>query len=266
MNPIQKLRHFAFQDSSIVATPLVGSTAATAIDDSLGQREFAIKVAPKAIFRLLTYIVCTLTALSVASHVGHYVFGFELIELVILDLERNIPTSYAGLCLALCGVLLGVIALHKSSVRDRFTLAWSGLSFLFFMLALDEIVSLHERTILILRNMLNTSGVLYFAWVIPGVVFVLLFAATYFKFWRSLPSRTRNLFLFSGLIFLSGALGMEMVGGFTATSIGQLNLVYALVTTVEEFLEKMGVVFFIYALLLYIKTSMGSVKVNFLNE
>jgi hypothetical protein len=53
----------------------------------------------------------------------------------------------------------------------------------------------------------------------------------------------------AGCVYVAGALGMELVGGAWAAKHGQDNLVYSLLTTVEEGLELTGLVLFIRTLL-----------------
>lgn len=44
---------------------------------------------------------------------------------------------------------------------------------------------------------------------------------------------------------------MELAGGYYADFYGQQNMAYVLIVSIEEFLEMMGIVVFIYALLSY---------------
>jgi hypothetical protein len=57
----------------------------------------------------------------------------------------------------------------------------------------------------------------------------------------------------SGFVYVLGAIGFEMVGGwyFEAHN-DKPDLVYELITMVEESLEMIGLVTFIYALMVYI--------------
>lgn len=58
-----------------------------------------------------------------------------------------------------------------------------------------------------------------------------------------------NLFVLSGITFVAGAIGFELIGGREAELFGSNNLTYSLYYTCEEML---GVVIFIYTLLTYI--------------
>lgn len=129
-------------------------------------------------------------------------------------------------------------------------------------LSLDEFMSFHERLIEPLQNSLNTSGFLYYAWVIPGTIFVLIFLLAFLRFITTLPTKIKRLFIIAGTIYVSGAIGMEMLGGYYTNLYGEKNIIYAILTTIEEFLEMLGIVIFIYALMSYISTYIKGISLN----
>jgi len=93
---------------------------------------------------------------------------------------------------------------------------------------------------------------LYYAWVIPYGIALMVFIITYIKFLMSLPKQIIILFVVSGAIFVAGAIGFELLGGRQHDLYGTNNLTYRFFYTCEEFLEMLGIVIFIYTLLLYI--------------
>jgi RsiW-degrading membrane proteinase PrsW (M82 family) len=107
-----------------------------------------------------------------------------------------------------------------------------------------------------LRSILKASGFLYYTWVIPGAIFVIICLLSFLPFIRHLPAKTRRLFLICGTLFVGGALDLEIVTGYHDYLYGKENLVDVVMTTVEEFLEMLGIVVFIYALLSYISSYM----------
>jgi hypothetical protein len=113
----------------------------------------------------------------------------------------------------------------------------------------------HERLIRPVRTGLNVEGYLYFAWIIPyavGVV-VLAFLAVP-AIWR-LGWRYRVLFGTSGVVYLSGAIGVEMLGGnLYQANQEQVNLNYRLLQTVEECLEYIGLIILTFTSLDLIRT------------
>jgi predicted permease len=118
-------------------------------------------------------------------------------------------------------------------------------------LAIDEASSIHEQLTVVTREALGTSGYLFFAWVIPYGVATLLLILLFAKFLFDLPVRTRSLFVLAGAIYVTGALGFEMLGGRYVTSPGATEVVYSVIYTMEELFEMTGIALFIYAILHY---------------
>jgi len=130
-----------------------------------------------------------------------------------------------------------------------------GLALIFAYISLDELARLHELTFAPLRRGLNATGPFYFTWVVPGAAIVVVLFATYLRFLLDLPARTRVQFVFAGAMYVTGALGMEMVSGVMASGGGGESLAGSLVSAVEESLEMLGILVFNYALLRYLAAS-----------
>ena len=84
------------------------------------------------------------------------------------------------------------------------------------------------------------SGVLYFNWVIPAVAILGVLAAVFLPFVRALPATTRRRLVVAGVIYIGGAVGMELPLGWWVERAGPDNLGYALIDWVEETLELVG--------------------------
>ena len=179
-----------------------------------------------------------------------------------VDAELNIPAVFAGLVLLICSILLAIIAYGEKLAKRSYVNHWRALSIIFLFMSLDEVIMLHEKTIEPLRDKLDTSGFLYYAWVIPGAIFVVTLLLAFLGFLTALPAKTRRLILIAGTVYLGGAIGMELVGGYYAELNSQYNITYAIITTVEEFLEMLGLLIFIYALLSYISSFMKCVSLQ----
>ncbi len=227
-------------------------------------------VSPKRVTLILALVVLFLFIAGIVSnfvadsqcHKGNLNAG-PFVELFDLNIEGNIPTFYSTSALLLSSALLAIIAFAKKKEDAPYRLHWKALSVIFLFLSLDEASQLHEVTVEPLRSALNAGGFLYHTWVILGAVFLLIFVLAYLRFLADLPRKTRNLFLVAGALFVGGALGMEMISGYYLSSyldvprwrLGsfcnvRLNL--AKLRTVEELLEMLGIVVFIYALMSYI--------------
>ncbi len=130
---------------------------------------------------------------------------------------------------------------------------------IFVFLFYDELISIHEGLIEPLQAAWNTTGFLRYAWVIPYGLFVVVLALVYSRFLLRLPGDTRRYFLLAGLLYVTGALGVELLGGQQATLQGK-DLTFEILVMIEEILEMVGVLVFIHALLAYIKTHLGGIR------
>lgn len=209
---------------------------------------------PRSVAKVLVLIVSSITLASLVGQFCKHVLGYDymmgFVPLFDLNGERNIPTWYASSTLLVCSALLALIASSEAKKGARYVLHWRALSAIFLAMSVDEVVQIHEQTIGPLRSVFATAGLFHYAWSILGIVFVLAFALAYLPFVASLDTRTKHLFVTSGVLYVGGALGMELIQGWHDSLYG-VDGVTALITTVEEVLEMAGVVIFIYALLWY---------------
>ncbi|MEG3909011.1 hypothetical protein QT979_12145 [Microcoleus sp. w2-18bC1] len=227
--------------------------------------KFLISVSPKRVAFSLSIWVLFFAVAGCIVQVLRYGFNYKerWISLFNLDQEINYPSWYSSFTLLFCAILLGIIASAKKKQGDRYFGHWKALALMFVFFSLDEILSLHEILIINdLRKALNLGGIFYFIWVIPGAIFVGITALAYLKFLRHLPRKIRDFFLLAGSIYVGGALGMEMVTGYYADAVTQRNLIYGLMVCVEEILEMVGVIVFIYALLSYIGSHLETIDLQ----
>lgn len=220
---------------------------------------------PQKVSRLLLVAIAFLIIASLlAQFAAYFVSQFTSINysgrLFVLDEEANIPTLYSAITLAFCSMLLAIISYIKKRVDSRYSGYWKILSLLFLFISLDEACSIHEIFISPLRRLFNASGFFYFAWVIPAIIFLVIFLLGFLGFIKALPQKTRNLFIIAGTLYVGGALGMELIAGYYADNYTQNTITYTVVTTIEESLEMLGIVVFIYALLSYIKLHIEQMK------
>jgi hypothetical protein len=199
--------------------------------------------------------------LVVLSTVGQVVVYFlpdfplrdSIANLFYVRMEQNVPTLYSSMMLLGAASLCAFIARAKSRTDRTYMRHWAALSVAFALLSLDEYASLHEQATDPLREQLGiTGGPLFFAWVIPGAALVALFGIALLRFLGHLPKPTRRRLFTAGLLFVSGAIGFEMVGGAYKAAYGPLNMGYVLIVTAEETLEMVGASVLLYGLLAYI--------------
>lgn len=185
-----------------------------------------------------------------------------LVKFLNVNEEANLPTYFSALVLLADGILLAFIGYGSKQIGEKFW-HWLGLAGIFVFISLDEMIQIHEQLRAPMEALFNTTGLLYFAWFIPYVAVMLIIGLAYFKFMTRLPKKILKLFILAAVIFVSGAVGMEMVGGMHAEVNGEDNLTYRLMYTFEEFLEMAGGAIFFYALISYIEMKFKTVQFNF---
>ncbi|WP_210463021.1 hypothetical protein [Rufibacter roseolus] len=204
-------------------------------------------------YYLRTYVDPSITA--------SYSFQYYVTGMFAMDGERNIPTYFSAINLLVSAILLFTISRHvKNSAKPRHHRKWYLMGCMFAWLSADELFSLHELLVKPTRGFLKQSlqqdnlGYLNFAWFVPYLLFFMLVGLYLVKFVLSLPRTTLLRFIGAGAIFIAGAVGMEMIGGdFMADKGSRISLVYKMFTSVEEVLEMLGIIFFIYSLLKYME-------------
>ncbi len=229
---------------------------------------FKSSISTQKVTRFLLSVVGILVLLSLLGHGAIYLLpDFPLRDFLAgkfaLNEEQTFPTLYSSIGLFLCSVLFWLIAQQKAQLKDRYTLSWKALSAIFTYLAIDELLSIHEHFSKPFHKM-GVDGILHNAWVIPGIIVVVIFCVIFYRFFRHLPRYMQGLILLAISIFVGGAIVVEVVGGYYKYIYGEQNLGYALITTIEESMEMIGVVILIHALLVYIdQMGINSVNIQF---
>ncbi|NNC87868.1 MAG: hypothetical protein HKN82_05335 [Akkermansiaceae bacterium] len=172
-------------------------------------------------------------------------------QMISLSYEGNLPTWFSAGQLFLCSAVLAAIALVENRRRARYVPHWWGLCLIFAYISLDEMISIHENADELLGS---RGGFLYFEWVIPATIVVGIIGLIYLNFLRYLPKATRVRFIVAGMIYVGGALGVEMILGYWTDTHGKDNFGYGLIDWVEESMEIFGISLFLLALLGYLET------------
>ncbi|XCN73873.1 MAG: peptidase M48 Ste24p [Candidatus Electrothrix aestuarii] len=208
---------------------------------------------------LLTVLHSIAQALMISTG-NHYVMCIA--RYLDLDIEKNIPSFYSGFILFFSSFLFFCISLLDTK-QGKTRYYWLGLAAVFCFLSLDETFVLHERLgdytekHITSSGILEVSGLLYFPWIIPYSILMAILGLLYFRFILRLPRKTTVLMILSAIIFLTGAAGLDMLGGKEAELNGYYSNTYVVLYTIEEFLEMSGVILLIYTLLDYIEQRFG---------
>ena len=216
------------------------------------------------IIGMVVVVLLDLFGLAVALLSGHdSIFG--LLGVINLDGERGVGLLYQLFLLMLSvGLFVGLGRLARAGRADQGP--WFFLAGVFAFLTLDEFAFLHERLMDPMRRLVGSDGVLHFAWVVPYGIGVGLLGLWIGPKILAIRSGPRFWFLLAAVAYLTGALGFEMLGGWRLTAIGgesnRPELLYELLTTVEETLEMVGLILLIRGLLELIHPAVRRIEVS----
>lgn len=204
--------------------------------------------------RILAWCAVLIIVGHVASLIARegfdvYATKYGLVRQLDLNAEANIGAWFSSFLLscsaALCLLVAQVRRLRHEAIAGR----WAVLSAFLLVMAIDETAQLHDMATRPLRNALGLDfGVLYFSWLLPALIVV---GAAFFYFAplvRNLSATIRPQLLVATIVYLSGAVGLEMIGG-SLVSGGHQSLGYLTVITLEESLEIFGGFLLLTALL-----------------
>ncbi len=228
-------------------------------------RAMEVKLNPKRVAMAFLWVAATLAVINSVLLFFYFYLDddelFGLIDFFDFDIEGNIPTLYSAVAVLFCSALLALVTHVNWHRPDGKRFYWLGLTILFFLLAIDEGTAIHEEVSTLLEDYMEATGPLYFLWVVPYGIATLVLGLAYLKFVWELPKETRARFIMAGLIFLSGALGIEMLGAREADLHGYETVTYCALYTLEEMLEMLGIILFMYALLSHLAGETGRFSV-----
>lgn len=170
----------------------------------------------------------------------------DFVEFLSLSHESNLPTWAASAMHGISALLLAMIASSRP-LEEKGRRLWWLLAAIFTYISIDETVQIHER----MNAWFDWGGALYFGWVVPASIFVLVLSISMLGFLKRLPSATRRRMILAACLFVGGAIGIELVLGVWTDSEGSHNLGYALIDWVEESMELSGIALFVYALVAF---------------
>ena len=235
-----------------------------------GAPVFALSV--RTVFWTSSAVVALLFLASLAPTIAELLLGFDrrtgLLRMVSarfdVNRELTISTWFASSLLFVCALLLGYIAQWKWRFREPYYVHWAGLAMLFLGMSADEATALHERTGQFLPERIRTESI--YGWTVIGGSAVLLTVLIFYRFFINLPEPTRGTVALAALLYVGGALGLELVAGMANHSMGHDVYVDSYervaLTHAEELMEFAGTIVFLCALLRYIEVHGGGIRVS----
>jgi len=210
-----------------------------------------VVLAPGRISRLLFVLLALLVLGQVAGLAASHFFGYDdtygLVSLFNLDAEHNF-SNYFSTCLWLLNAVLFLAVWRAARTTGRYG-TWLLLALVFLFLSLDEEMALHERLTRPVRELLNTSGLLFFAWVIPYSVAVAVLAVLVLPTLRRQDREIRFGFMLAAVLFFSGKFGFEMLGGWHLEKLSAPDFTYGVLVSFEETLKMAGLIVLAHTLL-----------------
>jgi hypothetical protein len=215
--------------------------------------DLQLRVPARRLLRGLLTTALGLNAVGLVVRAGKPFLGgseSDLVRLFDVSEEANVPSWFSSVLLLICAMVLASIAREKRR-SGRYGRHWTALAIIFLYLSVDEAAKIHELLIEPVRATFSVTGAFYYAWVIVAIPMCAVLAVVFAPFLRSLPPETARRFILAAVLYVGGALGLEMLGGsFEGSTLRGWSLV-GIAVTVEELLENLGVIVFLAALTSY---------------
>lgn len=221
---------------------------------------------PRTLLRVLLSCALVLHILSLGSHYVYHYLGmhhvlprFGLITAFFnVDKEKNLPTWFSSVVLLASAYVVWGIYRAVAESGGRYRRHWGALALVFAYLSMDEVATFHEMASGM--GLIHAGTASYLSWIVAISPFLLAFVVSYFRFLLHLPAKIRNLVACSGVLFVGGAVGMEIVGSVVdrdltkALPAGKPYFHYLLYASAEEALEMIGAILFLYAMARHLET------------
>lgn len=172
---------------------------------------------------------------------------------LLLALERNPSTWFSALLLGAAGSLAFVVGRGRSDAGR-----WNLVAVVLWLLSVDEVASFHER----LGGIPVIPGVGSRGWVGAGVLLVGFVVVKLVPWAAALDTGLRITFFVGGAVFVTGAIGFEVLSGNHEVVHGT-DTAYWLLATIEENLEMLGALLVVRGLLDHLARSGPRLRVAF---
>lgn len=211
----------------------------------------------KRIIKLLSCIAIILIIIHSIILFIYFTVGdedkFDYIRMFDLDMERNVPTLFSSLLMFISAFLFYVLSRYSQIKENSQRIFWLGLSIVFTFLAVDESTKIHEQLGDFTENFVSATGYLHYPWVLSYGILVFIMGIFYIRFFWRMERKVFVSFMLSAFIFLSGAIGFELLGANESSLHSTDTILYSVYYTIEETLEMFGVIYLIHILLSLIK-------------
>jgi hypothetical protein len=185
-----------------------------------------------------------------------------LARLFSLNAEQNPPALFSAGALLLTAAVCGLCARLSEKKENYF---WMLMAFVFAYLAIDEAIAIHELLVPRARIFFHASGAFANAWVIPYGIALVIFLFFVCGPLMRLPVSTRNGLVLAGIVFVTGALGFEMIEAGVRNPAFMPWMTQSLMSSTfmlcEESLEMLGIALALRTCLYHLTQRSGTVDV-----
>lgn len=223
---------------------------------------------PDRVFRTHLRLIAVLLGGHVFVNGAYLLFGhgrlLGLSEKLDFVQESSLPNFFAASALLATAAVAATIARVSSTRTSKLTACWSMATAVLVFLAFDEGAGIHDLLAVPVQRALNSDGVLFIGWVAPYAVLTLAVAYKLLPLARALSPGVRNQLVAAAGLYVSAAIGVEMMeavlmdrstqGGLGSVDFSAVNHAPAmmLMVTIEETAEMIGVALALRALLFHL--------------
>ncbi len=186
-----------------------------------------------------------------------------------VDEELSIPTWFSQILLLLISVFSVVAAKLQREINPLHSRAWGFLAVVFLIASLDEGVGFHEMLVGPMWVVLGIDDAqLTMVWILPALLVVALSVLVLAPFLVTLDRSVRRLIIGGGIVFLTGAVVIELLSVVIRLGSDELAAWWARVgfvaTGLEELLEMLGAIVILWGVATQIARLSGSIRLSFL--
>lgn len=202
------------------------------------------KIGTTLVAGVLLFAIANLVMAGLVARYGESL----LITRISLDGEGTLPAYFSALLLLTAGLLLALQGAVARRTGNPMAWRWLVLSLVVLYLSIDEAGGLHEELGRHFGRLLPDEGLPRNTWVFLGAAYAAVAAVIGFPLLRQMSTTARWSLVAAGLLFLAGAIGVELLAEPFALSTDFQGPFYLLLVTVEETLEMSAVVVVILTL------------------
>lgn len=184
---------------------------------------------------------------------------FSVLHYFDMGEELTFPSWFSAMILAIAAI--ASIAVVQRANERYMGRGFTILAIVMTYLSLDEATELHERTTDPLRSGLDLGGILYWSWVIPAGLAVILVGALLWRFVLTLPSSARVPLVVAGVLYVGTALGLELFEGLFFDK-GGASAATDILSMIEEVGEMVAVMLYIRTTAILATSGTGGLEGN----